>query len=46
MQMWDARLAGKSASYPDDKRSAWVLVGRKEKVYTVRRKVISILVCF
>ena len=46
MQMWDDSLAGKSASYPDDKRSVWVLVGRKEKVYTVRRKVISILVCF
>lgn len=38
MQMWGASLAGKSASYPDDKRSAWVLVGRKEKVNTVRKE--------
>lgn len=32
MQMWGASLARKSASYPDDKRPAWVLVCRKEKV--------------
>ena len=33
MQMWDARLAGKSASYPDDKdqHGCW-WVGRKKSI--------------